>query len=220
MRVNRGVTGLAAILLFAAGILIGARLAADSSSSGSNDTPPPTSTIEAAAPTVTAAPAENVTPDMSSAITPGPLADSPSPHAATIQRLVDDVINDANTDILGEIFADDYIGHLPASETTWPGLDIASYRELPILLHTAIPDIRVMPEIVVAEGDLLAMRAVLTGTFQSEFYDISPTRAPVEVVFTVIYRFNDEGKIAEEWLEFDTLAFAQQFGRELLLEES
>lgn len=219
MRAHRVVTGLAAILLFAVGILIGARLVADSSSSASNDTPPPTSTVEAAAPTATAAPAEDATVDTVSEPAVTSVLDTQSPHETTIRRLVEDVINDANTDILDELFADDYIGHLPASETTWPNLDIASYRELPILLHGAIPDIRVMPEIVVAEGDLLAMRAVLTGTFQSEFYDISPTRAPVEVVFTVIYRFNDEGKIAEEWLEFDTLAFAQQFGRDLLLLE-
>lgn len=219
MRANRVVTGLAAILLFAVGILIGARLVADSSSSGSNNTPPPTSTVEAAAPTVTAAPAEDMTADTIPDPAAAPVLDIQSPHESTVRLLVEDVINDANTDILDELFAVDYIGHLPASETTWPNLSISSYNELPILLHRAIPDIRVTPEIVVAEGDLLAMRAVLTGTFQSELYNISPTGAPVEVVFTVMYRFNDEGKIAEEWLEFDTLAFAQQFGRDLLLED-
>jgi predicted ester cyclase len=134
------------------------------------------------------------------------------PHEQVIQRLVDDVINDGETESLEEIFAPGYVGHLPASETTWPGLTIDSYRELAILLHNAIPDIRVTPEIVISSGERLAMRATLRGTFEGEFYDFSPTGQPLSIVFTVIYRFDDTGKIAEEWIEYDTLAFAQQFG--------
>lgn len=216
MRGNRILTGLAAVALIAVGIIIGALLAGDTSSSESSNTQSPTTTVEAAAPTPTTASEADAGPAVTPELTPGPLVEEQSAHKNTVRRLVEDVMNDSNTDILDEIFAEDYIGHLPASEMTWPNLDITGYRELPILLHTAIPDIRITPEIVVEEGDMLAMRAVLTGTFLSELYDISPTRDEIQVVFTVIYRFNDEGKIAEEWLEFDTLEFARQFGRELL----
>jgi len=145
-------------------------------------------------------------------ITATPALDLQQPHEQIIRRLVDDVLNDGETEALEEIFAPEYVGHLPASETTWPGLTIDSYRELAILLHNAIPDIRVTPEIVISSGEWVAMRAVLRGTFEGEFYDFSPTGQSLNVVFTVIYRFDDSGKIAEEWIEYDTLAFAQQFG--------
>ncbi len=138
--------------------------------------------------------------------------DFQQPHELIIRRLVDDVINDGEIEALEEIFAAGYVGHLPASETTWPGLTIDSYRELAILLHNAIPDIRVTPEIVISGGEWVAMRAVLRGTFEGEFYDFSPTGEPLSIVFTVIYRFDGDGKIAEEWIEYDTLEFAHQFG--------
>jgi len=184
-------------------VLIGALFLFNNLSVESNDTPA-TGTLS---PSLTAAATHSL-----HSLTTTPELSSQRPNERTIQRLVDEVLNDGNTEVLSEIFAPGYMGHLPASETTWPSLTVESYNELAILLRNAIPDIRVIPEIVISDGEWVAMRAVLQGTFESEFYDLSPTRQPINLVFTILYRFNDEGKIVEEWLEYDTLAFAQQFG--------
>lgn len=135
-------------------------------------------------------------------------------HDRTIALLVDDVINDKNTELVPEIFAPDYIGHLPQSDFNWDSMTIDTYLELPLLLHASIPDIRVVPEILFVSDDWVAMRGTLSGTFQSELYDISPTRDQINISFTSLYRFNDENQIAEEWISYDTHLFVQQFGLE------
>jgi predicted ester cyclase len=135
-------------------------------------------------------------------------------HDRTIALLVDEVINDKNTELVPEIFAPNYIGHLPQSDFNWDRMTIDTYLELPLLLHASIPDIRVTPEIVFVSDDWVVMRGILSGTFQSELYDISPTRDQINISFTSLYRFNDENQIAEEWISYDTHLFVQQFGLE------
>ena len=135
-------------------------------------------------------------------------------HDRTIALLVDDVINDKNIELVPEIFAQNYIGHLPQSDFNWDGMTIDTYLELPLLLHASIPDIRVTTEILFVSDDWVAMRGTLSGTFQSELYDISPTRDQIDLSYTSLYRFNDENQIAEEWISYDTYLFVQQFGLE------
>ena len=198
------------------GILTGAALIAGIwALSDESDAEPVQTPLPPATATAQPAPTATPVPEATSA----PLVAFQSPYTDTIRRLVNDVFNDRNTDILDDIFAPDYVGHLPASETTWTTLTRARYRELPVMLHAAIPDIRITPELLVGDGDMVAMRAVLTGTFLGELYNVSPTREPVEVVFTVMYRFNDAGQIVEEWIEYDTLTFAQQFALPLATAE-
>lgn len=197
---KRVLMGITSIFLIIVGFL-GGFLATDLFSSDSKNTPAP----ETQAPTLTPS---ALPPSPAAAVSADPL----TPYKRTITLLVEDVINDQNTDILDQIFAPDYVGHLPVSQTDRPTLEYADYAELPVLLHTAVPDIRVTPEIMIGEGDMIAMRAVLRGTFESEFYDIPPTRAALEITYTTIYRFNEDGKIAEEWISYDTVDLARQFG--------
>lgn len=201
---KRVLMGIASIFLIIVGFW-GGFLATDILSSDSKDTAVP----ETQAPTLT----PSVLPPSPAAAVSAQAANDPlTSYKRTITLLVEDVINDQNTDILDQIFAPDYVGHLPASQTDRPTLEYADYAELPVLLHTAVPDIRVTPEIMIGEGNMIALRAVLRGTFESEFYDIPPTRAALEITYTTIYRFNEDGKIAEEWISYDTVDLARQFG--------
>jgi len=135
-------------------------------------------------------------------------------HKAAVKRMIEEGFNQGKTDVLSDIYSPDYIGHLPPSETQRHSLSFDDYKEVLILLRTAIPDLRVSDEFMIAEGNMMAVRAVLHGTFASEFYDIPPTNDSIDIAFTVIQRFDDQGKIAEEWIEYDTRALAQDFGLE------
>ena len=133
-------------------------------------------------------------------------------YKAAVQRVIEEGFNQGNADVLGEIYSPDYVGHLPPSEKDRVSLTFDDYKEVFILLHASVPDLHVSGEIMIAEGNMVAVRAVLQGTFEGEFYDIPPTGQALNLAFTVIQRFNDEGKIAEEWIEYDTRALAEQFG--------
>lgn len=133
-------------------------------------------------------------------------------HKAAVQRLIEEGFNQGNVDVVDEVYNPDYVGHLPSSEVNRDSLTFDDYRELITLLRTAIPDLHMSSEMIIEEGNLVTVYAVLQGTFASEFYDMPPTGQAINLAFTVIQRFDEQGKIVEEWIAYDTIALAAQFG--------
>jgi len=60
------------------------------------------------------------------------------------------------------------------------------------------PDLSVVVEDVMAEGDRVTARVTMRGTHRGEFQDISPTGKRVEVRAIDMFRIS-EGKIVEHW---------------------
>ena len=193
---NRLFVGLAivagALALIAIGFLLGNLASSSDDSSGPRNTEMPTG----------------------SSPTPATASESASPsdHKAAVKRVIDEGFNQGNADVLAEVYSPDYVGHLPPSETQRHSLSLDDYKEVLILLRTAIPDLRVSEQFMISEGNMMAVRATLHGTFTSEFYDVPPTNDSIDIAFTVIQRFDDQGKIAEEWIEYDTRGLDQVFG--------
>jgi len=194
---NRLLTGIAVVLLTTVAIVIVILVLVSRSSSSS---PKATSTPPPASPT------------------PSPAAESTdalSAHKAAVQRVIEDVFSDGDVAAIKTLYAEDFVAHLPPSQTDRPELSRADLEEIVLLLREAMPDLVATPEIVVAEGDYVVVRAVLRGVFASEFYDYPPTGLPVELSFTVIHRFNAQGAIAEAWVSYDTLALRRALGQEI-----
>ncbi|MGQ9850520.1 MAG: ester cyclase [Aggregatilineaceae bacterium] len=157
--------------------------------------------------------------------TPLPISPTPSPavestdtldaHKAAIRRVIEDVFSDGDVEAIKTLYTEDFVAHLPPSQTDYPELSRPDLEEIVLLLREGMPDLEVTPEIVVAEGDYVAVRATLRGTFASEFYDYPPTGLPVELSFTVIHRFAASGAIAEAWVTYDTLALRRALGQEI-----
>ncbi|TDE57983.1 ester cyclase [Nonomuraea mesophila] len=80
----------------------------------------------------------------------------------------------------------------------------------PVLLR-GFPDIRVEVQDVIAEGDRLVSRHVVTGTHQGEFRGLPPTGRAVTYDEIFIFRFAD-GRIAELWGVVDVLTQLRQLG--------
>lgn len=75
----------------------------------------------------------------------------------------------------------------------------------------AFPDVRIVPDQLVAEGDHVVSRWTATATHQGDFFGIAPTGR--RVTWTGIQLFRLEcGKIAESWSEADQLGLRQQLG--------
>lgn len=194
---NRLLTGIAVVLLTAVAIAIAILLLVLRSSSSS---PKATSTPLPISPTPS--------PAMES-------TDALDAHKAAIRRVIEDVFSDGDVEAIKTLYTEDFVAHLPPSQTDRPELSRADLEEIVLLLREAMPDLEVTPEIVVAEGDYVAVRATLRGTFASEFYDYPPTGLPVELSFTVIHRFEAGGAIAEAWITYDTLALRRALGQEI-----
>jgi predicted ester cyclase len=77
--------------------------------------------------------------------------------------------------------------------------------------RTALPDVRVIIEQQLAEGDLVATRWTPTGMHRGQFMGVAPSGKQVLVSGTVIDRIAG-GKVAEEWIDWDRLGLLEQLG--------
>ena len=84
-------------------------------------------------------------------------------------------------------------------------------KEIFMRLHGAYPDLHVSVEDLIAEGDKVVSRNVVTGTHRGEYMGIPPTGNSVTYNEVFIFRFVD-GHIAETWGVVDVLAQLKQLG--------
>jgi steroid delta-isomerase-like uncharacterized protein len=120
-----------------------------------------------------------------------------------------DIFNSGDVDRLDEIMSPSWVDHDPQNPFAEEGLEgtkkvISMYRE-------AFPDLRVMVEDQVAEGDRVVTRWTATGTHQGELMGITPTGRNSTVTGLSMDRF-EGGKIVEGWNNWDTLGMLQQLG--------
>jgi steroid delta-isomerase-like uncharacterized protein len=81
----------------------------------------------------------------------------------------------------------------------------AEYRE-------AFPDITITIEDQVAQGDKVVTRFTARGTHHGEVEDLGPaTGNRMEITGITIEQFGD-GKIVQDWTNFDALGMMQQLG--------
>jgi predicted ester cyclase len=79
------------------------------------------------------------------------------------------------------------------------------------MLLRAYPDLHVTIEDVIAEGDKVVCRNVVTGTHQGEYMGLAPTGRSVTYNEIFIFRL-EGGRIAETWGVVDVLAQMRQLG--------
>ena len=87
----------------------------------------------------------------------------------------------------------------------------AALKEVFLRLHGAYPDLHVAIEDLIAEGDKVVSRNVVTGTHKGEYMGIPPTGKSITYNEIFIFRFVN-GRIAETWGVVDVLAQLRQLG--------
>jgi predicted ester cyclase len=112
-------------------------------------------------------------------------------------------------------FAPDFAFHGPDGAQ----LDYQGLKGYFASLRAAFDDLNITRGIMVVEGDYVACQTTITGTFVREF-----TRSPVgsippngsRVVFELIniFRYDDQGRLAEEWMQTDNRSRLRQLGAE------
>ena len=132
---------------------------------------------------------------------------NPEGHETAMRRFIDDVVNDGNFSILGDLVHPDYVYRAPGQELRGPeelkGL-FAAYR-------TAFPDLHIDIDDLVAADDRVVIAFTLTGTHAGALMGIDATGKKVTANGMVLSRFED-GKIIEEWEILDQLSLFEQLG--------
>jgi len=127
----------------------------------------------------------------------------------TSRRGLEEAFNAGKLDVIDEISSDDFVGHDPLAgdqDTEASKQQVATYRE-------AFPDIEITIDEIFAAGDKVVMRWSGLGTFKNPLMGMQPTGekgAPVHGI--TIDRFDDDGKIAESWTQWDTMTFMRNIG--------
>lgn len=124
------------------------------------------------------------------------------------RRVPEEIATEGNLDAIDEVFAENAVEHAPFGQEVH-GRDairesLAGYLE-------AFPDFSATVEDAVTEGDTVAMRVTLRGTHEGEFMGMEPTNESFEIGNMVFTRIQD-GRVAERWLQPDTLGMLQQLG--------
>ena len=130
-------------------------------------------------------------------------------NKALVRRQEEELFSSGNLDVADEIYAPDYVGHDPSNPEDVRGLEAA--KQAAAEYRKAFPDLRVTVEDLIAEGDRVAARLRFRGTHRGELNGIAPTGRRVDCTGIVISRI-EEGKIAEDWANFDDLGMMRQLG--------
>ena len=119
-----------------------------------------------------------------------------------------DAINKHNLAGVFEDCAPDYVMH---GAGVWPDMDLASAKQLTTAFWAAFPDMHVVVEDLIAEGDKVVSRYTFGATHWGELMGIPPTGKVVTATAILISRFAG-GKCVEDWEEADMLGLFQQLG--------
>lgn len=78
--------------------------------------------------------------------------------------------------------------------------------------HKAWPGVRIVVEHVVAEGDWVMGRSVVTATHSTPVFGVEATHKAIATTFWDLHRFDGDGLIAETWNLMDSLTVMGTLG--------
>lgn len=137
---------------------------------------------------------------------------SESPLARDLIRIGDEAIARDDGAKIRAYFADDYLIHGPGGD--W-GFD--HLRPCFVSLRAAFGDLRIVREQIIVVGNFLAARSTFSGDFTGVFtYSpvgaVAPTGQHFEWEMVGTFRFEDDGGLAEEWVQTDYRSFLTKLG--------
>src|SRR6266568_827993 len=118
-------------------------------------------------------------------------------NKAIARRYQDEVWGKGDFDLLDELLAPDFV------DPSFAGAKRAVKGA-----HDAFPDGHWTVEDLIAEGEKVVIRWKMQATHEHQFRGIAPGGKPVTVTGITILRITN-GKIAERWVNWDSLALRQ-----------
>ena len=132
-------------------------------------------------------------------------------NKAILRRWFEEVWNEGRGEAIDELFDEDGVAHGLAGDGGGELRGPAGYKPFFRRFRDAFPDIEIVVEDIIAEGDRVAARCTVRGRHQSDSLGFAATNQPVEFDGICIVRIRD-GKIVEAWNNFDFMAMFVQIG--------
>ena len=132
-------------------------------------------------------------------------------NKALVQRWFDEVWNKGRADAIEEMFDENGIAHGLSDDPSNPIKGPRDFRPFHTLFRDAFPNMMIVVEDMVAEGDKVAARCSVRAKHEGDFLGRSATQSPVEFSGIAIVRI-ENGKIVEAWNNFDFMTMHRQIG--------
>jgi len=124
------------------------------------------------------------------------------------RRIFEEVLNRGDFSVAGELVRDCYRHH-PAPPDLPEG--VQGFCAILAMYRAGFSDLQTTVEDTLGEGDRVAVRFSGTGTHDGDFMGIVPTGEKIRATGMAWFRFED-GRVAEEWSELNTLEILLQIG--------
>ena len=129
-----------------------------------------------------------------------------------MKRWFEEVWNKGRAEAVDEMLKEDAVIHGLADAQGKAVSGIAAFREFHMQFRGAFPNIEVIVEDVIAEGDKVVARCSVRGKHTGESLGTPATQSDIEFTGIAIVRVGEDGKISEAWNNFDFLKMNQQLG--------
>lgn len=131
-----------------------------------------------------------------------------------LRRWFEEVWNNGRADAIDEMFAENGIAHGLSDDPANPITGPKDFRPFHAVFREAFPNLMIVVEDMVAEGDKVAARCSVRAKHEGEFMGRAATQAPVEFTGIAIVRI-ENGKIAEAWNNFDFMTMHKQLASQV-----
>jgi predicted ester cyclase len=137
---------------------------------------------------------------------------SDSPLARELIAIGDEAIASEDDAKLRAYFSEDYIFHGPGADLGFD--ELSAYFAS---LRAAFRGLRLFREQIIVDGSYLSARTTFSGDFTGLFTyspigPVEPTGQHLEWEVIGIFRYDDEGRLAEEWVQTDYRSFLTKLG--------
>jgi predicted ester cyclase len=139
------------------------------------------------------------------------MSDRTTSNKAVFRRL-HDAMNTGDVELvlkmIDDVVAPNLLFHAPVPVGA---NGVEALKQVMAILLRVYPDLHLVVEDLIAEGDKVVGRTTVTGTHRGEYMGIKPTGKPVTYNEIFIFRFVN-GHVTEIWGVVDVLAQLQQLG--------
>jgi steroid delta-isomerase-like uncharacterized protein len=129
-----------------------------------------------------------------------------------VLRWFEEVWNKGRSEAIDEMFSAEGIAHGLSEDEANPLRGPQNFRTFHATFREAFPDMIIIVEDTIAEGDKVVARCRVRGKHQGNSLGIAATNSPVEFTGIAIVRV-ENGKIVEAWNNFDFMKMYRQLGQ-------
>ena len=130
-------------------------------------------------------------------------------ESTTARRFIEDILGTGDWSSADDVLQPDVVMYHPSSPEPIRGRE--AVQGFLGMFRTGMPDLSLSVDDITGDGERVAARWSAHGTHTEEMFGIPPTGKRLDIHGISFFRFAD-GKIAEDWVEENTLSVLQQLG--------